>query len=40
MGELFGSRKPAIVEPWAFLPMFVFHGRDGLCAVRFFILPP
>jgi len=32
MGELFGSRKPAIAGPWAFSPMFVFHRRDGLRA--------
>ena len=32
MGELFGSRKPAIAEPRAFLPMFVFHRRNGFRA--------
>jgi hypothetical protein len=30
--------RVALPSPEEFSPMFVFHGRDGLCAVPFFSL--
>ena len=34
MGDLFGSRKPAIAGPCAFSPMLVFDRSDGFSGVR------